>query len=59
MGADEIRAVDMGYIFEELVSKISKNDDEQAGVHFTARDIIYMKAELPAAPQHNMIATVF
>ena len=46
MGADEISAVDMGYIFEELVRKFSESYDEQAGAHFTARDIINLMTEL-------------
>ena len=53
MGADEISAVDMGYIFEELVRKFSESYDEQAGAHFTARDIIYLMAELLVAPQRE------
>ena len=36
----------MGYIFEELVRKFSESYDEQAGAHFTARDIINLMAEL-------------
>ena len=55
MGADEISAVDMGYIFEELVRKFSESYDEQAGAHFTARDIIYMMAELLVAPQRKQL----
>ena len=51
MGADEISAVDMGYIFEELVRKFSESYDEQAGAHFTARDIIYLMAEILVAPK--------
>lgn len=51
MGADAISAVDMGYIFEELVRKFSESYDEQAGAHFTARDIIYLMAELLIAEQ--------
>ncbi len=50
MGADEISAVDMGYIFEELVRKFSESYDEQAGAHFTARDIIYLMTELLVSP---------
>lgn len=53
MGADEISAVDMGYIFEELVRKFSESYDEHAGAHFTARDIIYLMAEVLVAPQKN------
>lgn len=56
MGADEISAVDMGYIFEELVRKFSESYDEQAGAHFTARDIIYLMAEILVAPQRENIS---
>lgn len=55
MGADEISAVDMGYIFEELVRKFSESYDEQAGAHFTARDIIYLMAEMLVAPQRDQL----
>ena len=55
MGADEISAVDMGYIFEELVRKFSESYDEHAGAHFTARDIIYLMAEILVAPKKNQI----
>ena len=55
MGADAISAVDMGYIFEELVRKFSESYDEQAGAHFTARDIIYLMAELLIAEQSNTL----
>jgi type I restriction enzyme M protein len=53
MGADEISAVDMGYIFEELVRKFSESYNEHAGAHFTARDIIYLMAEILVAPKRN------
>ena len=57
MGEDEISAVDMGYIFEELFRKFSENFDEQAGAHFTARDIIYLMTEVLVAPHHDKIAS--
>lgn len=53
MGADEISAVDMGYIFEELVRKFSESYDEHAGAHFTARDIIYLMAEVLVEPHRQ------
>lgn len=56
MGIDAISAVDMGYIFEELVRKFSESYDEQAGAHFTARDIIYLMAEILVAPRREQIA---
>ena len=55
MGADAISAVDMGYIFEELVRKFSESYDEQAGAHFTARDIIYLMAEILVAPDREKL----
>lgn len=49
LGADRISSVDMGYIFEELVRKFSESYDEQAGAHFTARDIIYVMSDILVA----------
>lgn len=46
MGLDEVKTEDMGYIFEELVRKFSESYDEEAGAHFTARDIIYLMTDL-------------
>lgn len=46
MGPDEISSVDMGYIFEELVRRFSESYNEQAGAHFTSRDIIYLMTDL-------------
>ena len=56
MGVDAISAVDMGYIFEELVRKFSESYDEQGGAHFTARDIIYLMVALLIAPRREEIA---
>ena len=41
-----ISAVDMGYIFENLVQRFSESYDEEAGSHFTSRDIIYLMCDL-------------
>lgn len=46
MGPDKISSVDMGYIFEELVRKFSESYAEEAGEHFTSRDIIYLMTDL-------------
>lgn len=46
LGADKVSAQDMGYIFEELVRKFSESYNEEAGAHFTARDIIYLMTDL-------------
>lgn len=46
LGADKISAVDCGYIFEELVRRFSESFGEEAGAHFTSRDIIYLMTDL-------------
>lgn len=46
MGPDKISAVDMGYIFENLVQRFSESYNEEAGAHFTSRDIIYLMCDL-------------
>lgn len=46
MGLDQISSTDMGYIFEELVRKFSESYGEDAGAHFTARDIIYTMTDI-------------
>lgn len=55
MSPDKVSSQDMGYIFEELVRKFSESYDEQAGAHFTARDIIYLMTELLIAPERDEI----
>lgn len=46
LGADTITSTDMGYIFEELVRRFSESYGEDAGAHFTSRDIIYLMTDL-------------
>lgn len=46
MNPEKISAVDMGYIFENLVQRFSESYDEEAGAHFTSRDIIYLMCDL-------------
>ncbi len=46
LGPDKVSAVDCGYIFEELVRRFSESYDEQAGAHFTSRDIIYLMTDV-------------
>jgi len=46
LGPDKIGAVDCGYIFEDLVRRFSESFGEEAGAHFTSRDIIYLMTDL-------------
>ena len=46
LGPDKINAVDCGYIFEDLVKRFSESFGEEAGAHFTSRDVIYLMTDL-------------
>ena len=46
LGPDKISAVDCGYIFEDLVRRFSESFGEEAGAHFTSRDISYLMTDL-------------
>lgn len=53
MSPEKINAVDMGYIFENLVQRFSESYNEEAGAHFTSRDIIYLMCDLLVAGDPN------
>lgn len=55
MGPDVVSSTDMGYIFEELVRKFSESYNEQAGAHFTSRDIIYLMTDLLIAEDKDTL----
>lgn len=55
MGPDIVSSTDMGYIFEELVRKFSESYNEQAGAHFTSRDIIYLMTDLLIAEDKDTL----
>lgn len=46
LGPDKIAAVDCGYIFEDLVKRFSESFGEEAGAHFTSRDVIYLMTDI-------------
>jgi len=57
MSPEKISAVDMGYIFENLVQRFSESYDEEAGAHFTSRDIIYLMCDLLVNSDKNAFAS--
>lgn len=63
LGADTVTSTDMGYIFEELVRRFSESYKEEAGAHFTSRDIIYLMTDLllvdEKASDNVMVKTVY
>lgn len=55
MGPDKVTSVDMGYIFEDLIKRFSESYNEEAGAHFTSRDIIYLMTDLLLAEDKNTL----
>ena len=53
---EKISAVDMGYVFENLVRRFSESYNEEAGAHFTSRDIIYLMSDLLVAGDESAFA---
>lgn len=53
MSPEKISAIDMGYIFENLVQRFSESYDEETGAHFTSRDIIYTMCDLLVSGDKN------
>lgn len=57
MNPEKISAIDMGYIFENLVQRFSESYDEEAGAHFTSRDIIYTMCDLLVSGDKNALGS--
>lgn len=55
LGADKISSTDMGYIFEDLVKRFSESYNEDAGAHFTSRDIIYLMTDILIAEDKEIL----
>ena len=55
MGAEKISSTDMGYIFEDLVKRFSESYNEDAGAHFTSRDIIYLMTDILIAEDKEIL----
>jgi type I restriction enzyme M protein len=45
----------MGYIFEELIRKFNEATNEEAGHHFTPREVIHLMVDLLFAPDHQIL----
>lgn len=49
----------MGYVFEELIRKFNEENNEEAGEHFTPRDIIELMVNLLFLPIQDQIKGAF
>ncbi len=46
LGPDKVNNIKMGYIFEELVRRFSEANNEEAGEHYTPREVINLMVKL-------------
>ena len=50
LGPDNLSSLEMGYIYEELLRRFSEQSGEEAGEHFTPREVIRLMVELLDIP---------
>lgn len=50
LGPDQISGLEMGYVYEELLRRFSEQSGEEAGEHFTPRELIRLMVELLEIP---------
>lgn len=50
LGPDQLSNLEMGYIYEELLRRFSEQSGEEAGEHFTPREVIRLMVELLDMP---------
>ena len=50
LGPDKLSGLEMGYIYEELLRRFSEQSGEEAGDHFTPREVIRLMVELLEIP---------
>jgi len=49
--------IEMGYIFEELIRRFNEASNEEAGDHFTPREVIRLMVNLIFAPDNDVLTT--
>jgi type I restriction enzyme M protein len=50
LGPEHLSGLEMGYIYEELLRRFSEQSGEEAGEHFTPREVIRLMVELLEIP---------
>jgi type I restriction enzyme M protein len=46
LGPDQLSGLEMGYVYEELLRRFSEQSGDEAGEHFTPREVIRLMVEL-------------
>jgi len=50
LGPDKLSPLEMGYIYEEILRRFSEQSGEEAGEHFTPREVVRLMVELLDIP---------
>lgn len=53
----KVSNIEMGYVFEELIRKFNEASNEEAGDHFTPREVIRLMVNLIFAPDNEVLTT--
>ncbi|MDP8240996.1 MAG: class I SAM-dependent DNA methyltransferase [Candidatus Hatepunaea meridiana] len=54
---DKVSNIEMGYIFEELIRRFNEASNEEAGDHFTPREVIRFMVNLIFMPDSEVLTT--
>ena len=54
---DTVTNIEMGYIFEELIRRFNEASNEEAGDHFTPREVIRLMVNLLFMPDSEVLTT--
>jgi type I restriction enzyme M protein len=54
---DQVPNIEMGYIFEELIRRFNEASNEEAGDHFTPREVIRLMVNLIFNPDSDILTT--
>jgi len=54
---DKVSNIEMGYIFEDLIRRFNEASKEEAGDHFTPREVIRLMVDLIFTPDSDILTT--
>ena len=57
MHPDKISNIEMGYIFEEIIRRFSEAHNEDAGQHYTPREVIKLMANILFAEDNELLSS--
>ncbi len=59
LGPEQLSNLEMGYVYEELLRRFSEQSGEEAGEHFTPREVIRLMVELLDIPDPEKSLTIY